>query len=127
MAKRIPVKMEYILRASPTILFNFLTTPACLIRWFCDEADEQGEFFYFGWNGSVQAAQIVEFIEDEKLLLKWEDAEDENEYLEYKVYRSPITDETIMEITDFCDHDEEKDIRQIWDYSLKKLRAEMGG
>jgi uncharacterized protein YndB with AHSA1/START domain len=126
MAKRISVKMEYIFRASPTILFNFLTTPACLVRWFCDEADEQGEFFYFGWSGSVQAASVVDYIEDERLRLKWQDAEEE-EYFEYYIFRSPITDETIMEITDFCDMDEEKDIRQIWDTSMKKLKAEMGG
>ena len=126
MAKRIAIKMEYMFRASPTILFNFLTTPACLVRWFCDEADELDETFYFGWSGSAQAATIVEFVEDELLRLRWEDSEP-GEYWEYKIFRSPITEETVMEITDFCDDDEAKDIRQIWNTSMKNLKSEMGG
>jgi uncharacterized protein YndB with AHSA1/START domain len=126
MAKRISIKMEYIFRASPTILFNFLTSPVCLIRWYCDEADETDEFFYFGWGGVIQAAKVVEFVEDELLRLSWEDG-DEGEYFEYKITRSPITDETVLDVTDYCDDDEAKDIRQIWDTSMKQLKSVMGG
>ncbi|MFZ4544080.1 MAG: START-like domain-containing protein [Saprospiraceae bacterium] len=125
MAKRVKLQLEYIFRSSPTILFQFLTMPACLVRWFCDEADEQDEFFYFGWNGSVQAAAILDFIEEERLRLRWEDAEPD-EYLEYKIYKSPITDETVMEITDFCDETEIKDQTKLWDSTVKSLKSAMG-
>lgn len=125
MAKRVKLQLEYIFRSSPTILFQFLTMPACLVRWFCDEADEQDDFFYFVWNGSVQAAEIVDFIEEERLRLRWEDAEP-SEYLEYKIYKSPITDETVMEITDFCDDNEIQDQTKLWDSTIKNLKNAMG-
>jgi uncharacterized protein YndB with AHSA1/START domain len=125
MAKRVKLQLEYIFRSSPTILFQFLTMPACLVRWFCDEADEQDDFFYFVWNGSVQAAEIIDFIEEERLRLRWEDAEPD-EYLEYKIYKSPITDETVMEITDFCDDNEIQDQTKLWDSTIKNLKNAMG-
>lgn len=125
MAKRTKLQLEYIFKSSPAILFQFLTTPACLVRWFCDEADEQGDFFYFVWNGSVQVAEIIDFIEEERLRLRWEDAED-NEYLEYKIYKSPITEETIMEVTDFCDDNEVKDQTKLWESTIKALKNAMG-
>jgi uncharacterized protein YndB with AHSA1/START domain len=126
MAARVKLQLEYIIKTSPAILFQFLTTPPCLVRWFCDEADEQDDCFYFAWNGSVQVAEIIDFIEEERLRLRWEDAEDEDEYLEYRIYKSPITDETIMEITDFCDDNETKDQTKLWDSTVKSLKGAMG-
>ncbi len=125
MAKRVKLQLEYIIKTSPAILFQFLTTPACLVRWFCDEADEQDDFLYFSWNGSVQVAEIVDFIEEERLLLRWEDA-DEEEFLEYRIYKSRITEETVMEITDFCDDNEIKDQTKLWDSTVKSLKNAMG-
>lgn len=125
MAKRVKLELEYIIKSSPSILFQFLTMPVCLVRWFCDEADDQDDFFYFGWNGSVQVAEIVDFIEDERLRLRWEDA-DEDEYLEYRITKSPITEETILEITDFCDEGDVKDQTKLWESTIKTLKSEMG-
>lgn len=125
MAKRVKLDLEYIFKASPNILFQFLTVPTCLVRWFCDEADEQDDFFYFNWNGAVQAAKIIDFIEEERLRLQWEDAE-EGEYLEYRIYKSRITEETILEVTDFCDDNEINDQKKLWESTIKNLKNAMG-
>ena len=39
MAKNIPYQIEYVVRSSPGILFNFLTTPSGLAQWFADSVD----------------------------------------------------------------------------------------
>ena len=64
--KRVSFDLEFIFRASPTILYKFLTTPSCLIRWFCDEVDIQGETFTFSWSGAEEAAEMLDDIEDER-------------------------------------------------------------
>ena len=56
----------------------------------------------------------------------WEDA-DEDEYLEFRFTRSPVTGETIFEITDYCDEGEEADQKQLWESQIKVLRQETGG
>jgi len=125
--KRVQVNLEFIFRASPTILYRFLTTPSTLIRWFCDEVDITGDVFTFVWEGSEEVAILIDDIEDERLRFKWEDADDEEEYLEFRMTKSPVTGETILEITDYCDEDEVKDTQQLWEAQMKQLKQETGG
>lgn len=124
--ERVKFTLEYLFRASPTILYKFLSTPSCLIRWFCDEVDITGDEYAFVWEGSEEIAHLVEDIEDERLRFVWEDA-DEGEYLEFHMERSPVTGETILTLTDYADEDEVADQRQLWDTQLKLLRSETGG
>ncbi len=125
--ERVSFDLEFIFKASPTIVYKFLTTPSCLIRWFCDEVDIQNDTYSFFWGDSEEIAELIEDIEEELLRFKWEDANDEEEYLEFRIKRSPVTGETIVEITDFCDDDEVDDQKQLWESQMKVLRQEMGG
>jgi uncharacterized protein YndB with AHSA1/START domain len=125
--ERVKFTNEYLFRASPTILYQFLTTPACLIRWFCDEVDINGNNFSFFWSGAEEAAALVQDIENELLRFQWEDADDPNEYLEFRIEKSPVTGETILEVTDYCDSDELDDQKALWDSQIKQLRVETGG
>ena len=119
--------MEFLFKASPTILYQFLTTPSCLIRWFCDAVDIQGDLFVFSWNNAEEAAELITDVEEECLRFRWEEAEDEDEYLEFHIARSPVTGETILTITDFCDEDEVEDQQQLWTSQMNVLSREMGG
>lgn len=125
--ERVKLNLEFLFKASPTILFKFFTTPSCLIRWFCDEVDIQGNTFTFIWSGSEEIAYLVEETEDEMIRFQWEDAEDEDEFLEFRISKSPVTGETILEITDFCDEDEMDDQRQYWESQISQLQKETGG
>jgi len=124
---RVSFSMEFLFKASPTILYQFLTTPSCLIRWFCDEVDIIGDQYEFSWKGSSEYAELIEDVEEERLRFRWEDAADENEYLEFQISTSPVTGETILIITDFCDSDEVEDQRQLWQNQMNILTRETGG
>lgn len=119
--------MEFIFRASPTIIYNFVTTPACLVRWYCNEVDITGDVYTFYWQGSSETAILVDDIEDERVRFVWEDADDENEFLEFRMYKSDITNETILEITDFCDKGEVQEVKDLWNTLTVELRKECGG
>lgn len=118
--------MEFLFRASPTILYKFLTTPSTLIRWFCDEVDIQGDTYTFVWSGSEEVAELIDDIEDERVRFEWEEA-DEGEYLEFRMGKSPVTGETILSITEWCDSDEVDDQKQYWETQMNQLRKETGG
>ena len=124
--KRVSLELEFIFRASPTILYKFFTTPSCLIRWFCDEVDITKQEYTFVWSGAGEMATLIEDIEDERVRFEWEDGED-GEYFEFRMSKSPVTGETILEITDFCDEDEVDDQKQLWESQMKVLRQETGG
>ena len=90
--ERVKFDMEFLFKASPAILYKFMTTPSCLVRWFCDEVDIEADEFSFSWEGYEEKAELVDDIEEERLRFIWEDAED-GEYLEFRFSKSPVTNE----------------------------------
>jgi uncharacterized protein YndB with AHSA1/START domain len=125
--KRVKIELEFIFRASPAIVYSFITAPACLVRWYCDEVDINNDVYSFYWSGSIEHATMVDDIEEERVRFKWKHALDPNEYLEFRTYRSDITNETILEITDFCDQGEEDETRDVWDNLIFDFKKECGG
>jgi uncharacterized protein YndB with AHSA1/START domain len=123
---RVSISMEFIFRASPNILYTFLTTPSCLTRWFCDEIDISGTYYTFFWNGAEEVAELIMDIEDELLRFQWEDADD-GEFLEFQISQSPVTSETILVVTDFCDANEKEDQKRLWINQMEQLRKATGG
>ena len=124
---RVKVDLEFIFRASPATLYMFVTAPDCLVRWFCDGCDVTADTYVFDWEGSEEVAEMVDDIEEERVRFRWEDADDKNEYLEFRFYKSDVTNETILEITDFCDEDEIEEVSDLWTTQVEKLRMECGG
>ncbi len=124
--KRVHFDLEFLFKASPTMLYKFLTTPACLVRWFCDEVEINQSEFIFIWEGSEEIAELIEDIEDECVKFQMDENED-GEYLEFHLSKSPVTNETIMEIRDYCDEDEVEDQKQLWESQIERLQREVGG
>ena len=124
---RVKIDLEFIFRASPAMLYQFFTQPANLIRWFCDEVDIEKDMYTFYWDGAPEVAELVDDIEEERLRFTWEESDDAAEYFEYRMFKSPVTGETILEITDHCDDDEVSEIKQLWESQIQKLRRVIGG
>ncbi len=126
--ERVRYKLEILFRASPIIVYRFLTSPDCLIRWFCDKADIQDGVYTYSWgDGGEEIATIIDDVENEYLKLQWDEAESEKEFLEFKLSKSPVTNETILEIVDWCDSDDVEDQKQLWESQMKEMRKAMGG
>jgi uncharacterized protein YndB with AHSA1/START domain len=124
--KRKKITCEFLLKASPAIVYQFLSDPACLVRWFCDRVDIEEDRYTFDWNGSEEVAILIEDHEEKLLRFVWEEAESPSEYLEFAITTSPVTDQTILTITDYGDEDEEKDQQRFWDAQIKKMNHVMG-
>lgn len=117
--------LEYPVRCSPTILYEFLATSNGLGEWFAEHVDERDGKFYFGWNGSYEEAEVVEQEEESFIRFHWEGAPKE-EYFEFRIDKSEITNQTILVITDFAEKRDIKDQSQLWDYQVKDLFHRLG-
>lgn len=125
--KRTSFDQEFIFKASPAILYQFLTSPDRLVSWFCDGADITEEVYTFEWDGSEEEWEMIDDIQEERVRFKILDNDDENEYLEFRMYKSDITNETILELTAFADEDEIEEEMTFWENQIKKLRIVCGG
>jgi uncharacterized protein YndB with AHSA1/START domain len=117
--------LEYPVRCSPSILFEFLSTPAGLQEWFADRVDERDNIFFFSWNGSSQRAEVLESQEEKFIRFHWLDAPKE-EYFEFSIEKSEITNQTILVVKDFAEKKEVKDQSMLWDYQVKDLFHRIG-
>lgn len=125
--QRVQYQVEFLFRASTKIVYKFLTTPDCLIRWFCDKADFVDKKYMYSWDGEEEVADLIEDVENEYLKLQWEEAESDKEFLEFYLTKSPVTNETNLLIKDWCDDDEVEDQQKLWLNQLKGMKKAMGG
>jgi len=117
--------LEYPVRCSPSILYEFLSTPAGLQEWFADKVDERDNVFYFSWNGSFQEAEVMESQEEKFIRFHWVDTPKE-EYFEFSIEKSEITNQTVLVVKDFAEKKEVKDQSMLWDYQVKDLFHRIG-
>ena len=125
MSKKVQYTLEYPVRCSPTILYEFLSTPAGLQEWFADKVDEREGLFSFSWNGTVEKAQVLETEIDKFIRFHWLTAPTD-EFFEFRIEKSEVTNQTILVIRDFAEKKEVTDQSQLWEYQVKDLFHRLG-
>ncbi|MFM2363523.1 MAG: ATPase [Sphingobacteriales bacterium] len=117
--------LEYPVRCSPSILYEFLSTPAGMQEWFADKVDERDNVFMFSWSGSVEQAEVLEKEEDQYIRFHWLHAPKE-EYFEFKIEKSEVANQTILIVKDFAEKKDIKDQSQLWGHQIKDLFHRIG-
>jgi uncharacterized protein YndB with AHSA1/START domain len=126
MSKKQLFSIEFKVRCSPNILYEFLSTPAGLQEWFADKVDEWEGVYSFTWgNGVPEKAQIVEQEQDKLIRYHWLHS-DKGEYFEFKIAKTEISSQTILIISDFAEKNEIKDQSQLWDSQRTELFHRLG-
>jgi len=125
MSKKNLFTVEVPVRCSPSILFEFLSTPSGLQEWFADEVDQREETFYFSWDGSTDEAELLESEENVFVKFRW-DYYSDDEYFELRITQSDVTNETILQVSDFADKAEIKDQQQLWNRQINDLKHRIG-
>lgn len=117
--------LEYPVRSSPAILYGFLSTPAGLQEWFAEKVDERDGVFSFTWNGSTDKAERLESEDDKFIRFRWVHAPD-NEYFEFRIEKSEVSNQTILVIKDFAEKKDVQDQKQLWDFQVNDLCHRIG-
>jgi len=125
MSKKQLFTLEYPVRCSPGILYEFLSSPSGLQEWFADKVDERDKVFSFSWNGSTDKAEVLETELDKFIRFHWANAPKE-EFFEFRIEKSEITNQTILIIKDFADKKDIKDQSLLWGSQVKDLFHRIG-
>jgi len=125
MSKKQLFSIEYPVRCSPSILYEFLSTSSGLQEWFAEKVDDQDGVFYFSWNGSEETAEVVDKEEDKFIRFHWSHAP-KDEYFEFSIEKSEVSNQTILVIKDFAEKREIKDQSMLWDHQVKDLFHRLG-
>lgn len=126
MEEKIKYEMEFPIQASPSLLFQYISTPSGLSEWYADNVNSRGEFFTFIWEGSEEKAKLVSKKNDERIKFKWVDDEDTPYFFEMRIQVDDITKDVSLMITDFAEEDEIDEGKMLWDNMVSDLKSILG-
>lgn len=120
------IDMEYVINASPKVLYTRISTPGGLSEWFADDVNLEGSIFTFMWEKTVQKAELISTKENRSARFHWLDDTDHKTYFEFKINQDDLTSDVSLTITDFADEDEIEDVKGLWDKQINNLKAQLG-
>ena len=126
MSEKVEYKMEFVVRASPKMLFKFLSTPSGLSEWFADNVNSRGKSYSFFWDDSEEVAILVGKKADKFIRFKWVEDEQEETYFEFKLEIDELTNDLSLIITDFAEEDEVEESQLLWDSQINSLLHAIG-
>ncbi|APG59685.1 START-like domain-containing protein [Christiangramia salexigens] len=126
MSEKIKYEMEFPIQASPSLLYQYISTPSGLSEWYADNVNSRGEFFTFIWEGSEEKAKLISKKSDERIKFKWIDDEDTPYFFELRIQVDDITKDVSLMITDYAEEDEIDEGKMLWDNMVSDLKQILG-
>ncbi len=125
MAKREKLVMEFLVRSSPNILFNYISSPSGLLEWFADDVNVKGKVYKFIWEGEENPAELIRKVNGKVVRFQFLD-NPEDEYLELEISKDELTGDIALVVTDWCDEEEYDEMQLLWESQVQELRNTLG-
>ncbi len=119
------IQQEYLLKTSPPVLFNRISSAPGLAEWFADNVEVEGGIYKFYWADTAQEAEIVKMIPNESIRFRWLDSNFPGEF-EFSIVIDDLTGDLALIVSDNINEDEEEDTKILWDSQVSKLKQVIG-
>lgn len=128
MAEKEKFEMEYLLKTSPKVLDNMLSTPSGLSEWFAEDVNIKDDVYTFIWDGSEEDARLLTKKSNAKIKWQWiEDEEDGiDSFFEFRYDVDPMTKAVILTVTDHAEPDEVEEAKLLWEQQINDLKRVLG-
>ena len=127
MSDRIKFEMEFPIKVSQKLLFQYISTPSGLSEWFADNVNSRGEIFIFIWDDSEESAKLIRKTNYEKIQFQWLDDEETDYYFELRIQFDEITKDVSLIVTDYAEDAEEVDeSKLLWTNQISDLKKVLG-
>jgi len=121
---------EYEIKASPKVLYPYLSSPSGLQQWFADKVIVRGtQELQFIWDNENHPATVLSGKPNKsvKFDFKKEDADPGKHIIEMSLDVSEVSNTTYLTIIDGASSfKSEDDAQELWDYLIDKLKEIVG-
>jgi len=126
MEDKVKYEMEFPIQASPSLLYQYISTPSGLSEWYADNVNSRGELFTFIWNESEEKAKLLSKKNGERIKFRWMEDEDSPYFFEIRIQVDEITKDVSIMITDFAEDDEVEEGKMLWENMISDLKQILG-
>ncbi|MCA6437216.1 MAG: SRPBCC domain-containing protein [Bacteroidetes bacterium] len=119
-------ELEFVVKSSADLLFEFLYTSSGLSEWFCDDVNIRNGIYTFVWDGQLQQARLLKTIENQLVRFQWVDKVD-GSYFEFRIQKDELTNDISLIITDFAENTQDANSSKLlWQSQVDKLLHVIG-
>ncbi len=126
MEDKIKYEMEFPIQASPSLLYQYISTPSGLSEWYADNVNSRGEYYTFIWDQSEERAKLLSKKSAERIKFRWDEDEGEEFYFELRIQVDEITKDVSLMVTDFAEEDEIEEGKLLWENMVSNLKSILG-
>ena len=128
MESKIKYELEFPINSSPSLLYQYISTPSGLSEWFADNVNSRGEYFTFIWNDSEEKARMTSKKSGEKIKFRWIDENDNDTdyYFELRILEDEITKDVSLMVIDYAPEDEVEEASLLWENQISDLKHVIG-
>ena len=123
--KRKKLRLEFEIKASPSMLYNYISSASGLSEWFADDVDLYNNTYKFHWDKDEQVADVIKKIPNRLIKFHWVDSPSD-EYFEFEIIQDELTDDVALVVTDFVDAADEVNTSQLWESQVQELKKNIG-
>jgi len=124
--EKIKYQMEFPIQSSPSLLFQYISTPSGMGEWYADNVNSRGELFTFIWSGSEEQAKLLSSRADERVKFRWLEDEDDPYFFELRIQVDGVTNDVSLIVTDFAEEDEVEGNKLLWESMIDNLKQTLG-
>lgn len=126
--KKEKVRIEYMLKGgSANIIWSIISTPSGLETWFADKVTVKDKTFTFQWGKTeIREAELISCRTNNFIRFHWVDDEECKSYFELKIIYNELTEDLMLEITDWALPGEIDDLKDLWETDIDKLKRVSG-
>lgn len=119
-------EIEFLIRSTPSILFEHLSTPSGLAKWFCDDVNVKDGIYIFEWDEESERAKLLGKKSGEYIRFKWEADEDEEAYFEWRIRIDAMTNDLALLVTDHAYPEDKEAAIDLWESQIHDLMRLLG-
>ena len=125
---KIKFELEFVIQASPQLLYQYMHTPSGLSEWFADNVNARTEKYSFIWDDSEEEALLLRKKPNKFVRFRWLNGDDDQDdcYFEMQIVVDEITKDVSIVVIDFAEEDEVEETKMLWESQIGDLKQVLG-
>lgn len=109
--------------ASSAMIWNAISTASGLQGWFADHVNITHKLCTFRWGKTETRQAVILYMKQGCCIrMRWNDEDEPGCYFELKLVQTELTNDLMLEVTDFAEPGEETEQKELWNIQIEALR-----